>query len=497
MENLTDALRTDPVFLKAAGKYNQDPETYWNTLSPQAKAMHVNRMAATPPVLDTKPAPTSMEEMNYEDFLNLSQEQGGVPAGAEFPALNSAMETGEELQAVDTELQRRQTESMAAIDEGLLTENAQAGDPTSMTELQRRIEGRKTAPSQIGQNPPIEGILSGTVGYQPPTRDPNDPRGPAQIPPPVLSDRMNDPRGVHQIPMPSGSPVLSNPDLMDPRGPHQIPKNPTMPVLTDPTKQGTTSGILSTTVGTGPQRNNGNARGSNMAFNKIGSGEDRTAYANTPTGEMLMRVGGKIAAGSANGYNSAMNDGIQEYGAIKDGDRATDTEAYLEQVRQQEVADEAAADLAGTGTGMSSDMAQKYGKATLSAIDRTFKLLDNESWKIWDNTTGLIGSVMKNIPSSAAGDVAANIKTIEAAIGFDRLQAMRDASPTGGALGQVSNIELDLLKSSVAALNQSQSRGQFIENLEIVKAQYMEVVHGRNGSSNNSSLSEADLEYLK
>jgi hypothetical protein len=213
---------------------------------------------------------------------------------------------------------------------------------------------------------------------------------------------------------------------------------------------------------------------------------------------MLMRVGGKIIEGSKNGFNDAMAGGIQEYGAIKDTDRATDTESYLEQVRQQEVADEAAADLAeNTGNGATSDMAQKYGKATLSAIDRTFKLLDNESWKIWDNTTGVIGSIMKNIPSSAAGDVAANIKTIEAAIGFDRLQAMRDASPTGGALGQVSNIELDLLKSSVAALNQSQSRGQFIENLKIVKAQYMEVVHGKGNNSNSSSLSEADLKYLE
>lgn len=475
MENLTDALRTDPVFLKAAGKYNQDPETYWNTLSPQAKAMHVNRMAATPPVLDTKPAPTSMEEMNYEDFLNLSQEQGGVPAGAEFPALNSAMETGQELQAVDTELQRRQTESMAAIDEGLLTENAQAGDPTSMTELQRRIKGRETEPSQIGQNPPIEGILSGTVGYQPPTRDPNDPRGPAQIPPPVLSDRMNDPRGPHQIPMPSGSPVLSNPDLMDPRGPHQIPKNPTMPVLTDPTKQGTTSGILSTTVGTGPQRNNGNARGSNMAFNKIGSGEDRTAYANTPTGEMLMRVGGKIAAGSANGYNSAMNDGIQEYGAIKDGDRATDTEAYLEQVRQQEVADEAAADLA-SGVPASAP-SPIYQKAALNALDQIQTILNADGdANPFDNVTGLIGNFMSAVPQTRAHDVKMAVHTIEAAVGFDRLQAMRDASPTGGALGQVSNIELDLLKSSLGSLRQSSTKKQFQDNLNRIRTHYQNSV---------------------
>ena len=511
MENLTDALRTDPVFLKAAGKFKQDPDTYWKTLSPQAKSMHVSRMASSPPALETKPAPKSMEEMDYEDFLNLSKEQGGVPAGAEFPALNSAMETGEDLKAIDTELQRRQTESMAAIDEGLLTENAQAGDPASMTELQRRIKGRETAPSQIGQNPPIEGILSGTVGYQPPTRDPNDPRGPAQIPPPVLSDRMNDPRGVHQIPMPSGSPVLSNPDLMDPRGPHQIPQNPTMPVLTNTTKpDGSGGGVLSKTVGEGPQRNNGNARGSNMSFNKIGSGEDRTAYANTPTGEMLMRVGGKIAAGSVNGYNSAMNDGVQEYGVIKDGDRARDTEAYLEQVRQQEVADEAAADLAG-GTPVGPPEAV-YQQAALTALDQVQSFLDADGpLNPFDNVTGLLGSGLRLVPGTPAHNTMQAVKTVEAAVGFDRLQYMRDNSPTGGALGQVSNIELDLLKTSLANLNQSQGKKQFQDNLKAVRKhyaasvkaveaqrqRYYEMKGGKPAPAASGSLSEADLEYLK
>ena len=504
MENLTDALRTDPVFLKAAGKYNQDPETYWNTLSPQAKAMHVNRMAATPPVLDTKPAPTSMEEMNYEDFLDLSQEQGGVPAGAEFPALNSAMETGEELQGIDTELKRRQTESMAAIDEGLLNEQVENNVPSAIEEQIRRQKGRETAPSQIGNNPPIEGALSGSI------YNGVDPRG-DQIPPPVLSDRVNDPRGPNQIPDPVGigGPILTD-RINDPRGPHQIPKNPTMPVLTDPTKQGTTGGILSTTVGTGPQRNNGNARGSRMSFNKIGSGEDRTAYANTPRGEMLMRVGGKIAAGSANGYNSAMNAGAQEYGAIKDADRATDTEAYLEQVRQQEVADEAAADLASGVPSMAPSPI--YQKAALNALDQIQNILDDDGdGNPFDNVTGLIGNYMSAVPQTRAHDVKMAVHTVEAAVGFDRLQAMRDASPTGGALGQVSNIELDLLKSSLGSLRQSSSKKQFQENLnnirlhyqnavraiEAQQAKYYEMKGGKPAAPASNSLSEADLEYLK
>ena len=42
---------------------------------------------------------------------------------------------------------------------------------------------------------------------------------------------------------------------------------------------------------------------------------------------------------------------------------------------------------------------------------------------------------------------------------------MRDASPTGGALGQVSERELDQLNASIANLRQSQSLGQFKSNL--------------------------------
>jgi len=81
------------------------------------------------------------------------------------------------------------------------------------------------------------------------------------------------------------------------------------------------------------------------------------------------------------------------------------------------------------------------------------------------NTTGFIGSWMKNIPGSEAADLQANLKTIQADAAFSSLQNMRDNSKTGGALGQVSERELGLLSSAKAALEQSQSPEQFKENL--------------------------------
>ena len=177
------------------------------------------------------------------------------------------------------------------------------------------------------------------------------------------------------------------------------------------------------------------------------------------------------------------------YGETRDTNRATAiAEAQAKEATRIANARQAAINAKNsTQKVMPSETALMYGRAALSAIERTESLVNNEkAWVPWDNTTGILGNLMKNIPSSAANDVMANIKTIEAAVGFDRLQAMRDASPTGGALGQVSNIELDLLKSSLANLNQAQSKEQFLVNLSQVKQVYNDIVYGGPNSANRA-----------
>ena len=87
-------------------------------------------------------------------------------------------------------------------------------------------------------------------------------------------------------------------------------------------------------------------------------------------------------------------------------------------------------------------------------------------------STGLAGQVLGNFGGTQAGDLQANIDTIVANIGFDRLQAMRDSSPTGGALGQVTERELALLQAVITSLRASQSEAQFRTNLARVRQQY-------------------------
>lgn len=80
-------------------------------------------------------------------------------------------------------------------------------------------------------------------------------------------------------------------------------------------------------------------------------------------------------------------------------------------------------------------------------------------------TAGLGGSIFGVVPGSGAVDVASNLETIEADAAFSRLQQMRDASKTGGALGQVSERELSLLSAARSNLKKKQSPQQLRENL--------------------------------
>lgn len=75
------------------------------------------------------------------------------------------------------------------------------------------------------------------------------------------------------------------------------------------------------------------------------------------------------------------------------------------------------------------------------------------------NTAG-VGSWASKLPATDARDLSAKLETIKGNLGFDRLQQMRDQSPTGGALGAVAVQELTALQSTVASLDQGQSPSQ-------------------------------------
>lgn len=92
-------------------------------------------------------------------------------------------------------------------------------------------------------------------------------------------------------------------------------------------------------------------------------------------------------------------------------------------------------------------------------------------------TTGIVGGIASNIDSTTAGALKNRLQTIKANIGFDKLQAMRDASPTGGALGQVSEFENRLLQSVYGSLEQAQSAQDILYNLQRLQDVYGRIIN--------------------
>lgn len=113
-----------------------------------------------------------------------------------------------------------------------------------------------------------------------------------------------------------------------------------------------------------------------------------------------------------------------------------------------------------------------YADIVTEDIDRTLDLV-GEGFPI----TGIF-STAAQFPGTKAHDAAKLIATVRANVGFDKLQEMRAASPTGGALGQVSENENALLQAAIGNLELSQSADQLKHNLERVKEIYLDIIHG-------------------
>jgi hypothetical protein len=108
-------------------------------------------------------------------------------------------------------------------------------------------------------------------------------------------------------------------------------------------------------------------------------------------------------------------------------------------------------------------------------------------------TTGFWGNLFSNVPGSAAYDARALATTIRANLGFDQLQAMREASPTGGALGQVAVQELEALQATIANLDLAQSREQVLDNLGAIEENYKRLIRRAYQTSENTEALDAAL----
>ncbi len=78
-------------------------------------------------------------------------------------------------------------------------------------------------------------------------------------------------------------------------------------------------------------------------------------------------------------------------------------------------------------------------------------------------------------PFSNEYTLARDIDTIKSLIGFDALEQMRKASPTGGALGQVSERELAFLQATRGSLDLGQKSDILKRNLESIRQSFVRI----------------------
>lgn len=103
-----------------------------------------------------------------------------------------------------------------------------------------------------------------------------------------------------------------------------------------------------------------------------------------------------------------------------------------------------------------------------SAIDQAIKQAqDPRATGPMSNIANLPGvGAAANGPAYALGQT---LKTIIGNLGFAKLQDIRANSPTGGSLGSISDFEEKLLQSTIASLDQAQSKEQLVANLNKVR----------------------------
>lgn len=129
-------------------------------------------------------------------------------------------------------------------------------------------------------------------------------------------------------------------------------------------------------------------------------------------------------------------------------------------------------------------------QAITDNADRIINTIDQALPLVGYNTAGLAGAA--NIPGTEGRDLETALTTIKANLGFDRLQQMRDASKTGGALGQVAVKELEALQATVASLDRGQSPAKLRENLADIKYYYDRWRKAVNGQDPGPAVRERD-----
>jgi hypothetical protein len=209
-------------------------------------------------------------------------------------------------------------------------------------------------------------------------------------------------------------------------------------------------------------------------------GEEATRLG-LPSGAYNLAPDGKISAIGGGDTNVNINNADPNapmmgtippgYAAVKDP--ASPSGFRMEQIGGGPAALEAATAAEKAGVAQTNKI--NSANIVTQDIDRAIASLNDPGWL---PKTGFGAETLKGYGGTGAADLAGLLDSVEATVGFDALSAMRAASPTGGALGSITERELALLAATKGSIKQSQSKEQLEDNLNRLWNLTQDIVHG-------------------
>jgi len=117
-------------------------------------------------------------------------------------------------------------------------------------------------------------------------------------------------------------------------------------------------------------------------------------------------------------------------------------------------------------------------KTVVQDMGRGMHVLEKNMDGLITTAAGPIGMVMKRLPATDADVLERYAESVKSNISIDRLQAMREASPTGGALGQVPVQQQEYLMQLLGSLDVDQKPDILLDNMKRIYNIYMDAIHG-------------------
>jgi hypothetical protein len=331
--------------------------------------------------------------------------------------------------------------------------------------------------------PPVSSVTP-SAGAVPAALSGERPGGPVMPSAKVWGDKEAEAAGLYEKPVPGPQIAANGPVALPPAAPAapppgpQIAQAPIAPSPTEPQMADAKARLVQMLQSDNPQmRKLGQSMAQTLIAKQLAGKEDpQYEYKERPDGSLVavdkknpanFRIvpapgGGQDAinfeANKASAIEQAKRVGSVDYEASKAGAvekakaLATREIAKPEQDKQN----------------------QKVASIVTQDIDRAISTIDSAFLP----TTGASGNLVSNVGGTAAHDLGKLLDTVKSNAGFQELSKMRQASPTGAALGSVTERELALLQSTIGNLDQSQSEAQLKDNLRRVKNTYLDIIHG-------------------